>query len=763
MSKKIIIDANYDQIRVALIDGKNNIENIEYANNVKEHNKNNIYLAKITRIEASLQAAFIDYGSDKSGFLPFTDIHSDYYNISEDDQKDNLIKILQHLNPSEIHLDEVDQKENIEIYSNSILNENEDIDISTIEKLVDEKIISEFTLEASDIEDVDVISHVQTENLNEKKQDVKIQDVLKNGQILLVQLTKEKRANKGASFTTYISIAGKYCVLMPNTSSQNGVSRKISNAEERKRLKNIINKVTSANTKEKSSMIIRTAGISKTTLDIKRDYDYLIKLWNNIREITIKSNAPSFIHEEDGIIQKTIRDLFDQTVRELIIQGEVAYKQAFKVMTDMLPTEMFKLQEYKSKIPIFTQFSVETQLSNLYQPVSPLPSGGYIVINPTEALTSIDVNSGKATSENSIEETAFKTNIEATKEIARQLRLRDISGLVVIDFIDMMEIKNRRIVERSFREFLSKDKARVQTTNISQFGLVEMSRQRLNPSFLEANSSICSHCNGKGIVRADDANAMLILRTVENEISNKNVDIVNVYANIISVIYILNNKRNEISLLENKSNIKLNFRSDPNATADSYSIEVITLQKISDVVNNEPVNLQNIISNKKPISAKQKWNNKHNRKKITDETITPENKDTQNVAITTNNQKLKNNNKQNYKKISNDHNSQNTETNPIVEITQIENSNKNINENNKLQQHRQKINQKIVNDDHLKNVALINSQPDILNVNIETDTNLTEENIQIIRKKKRRNNFRKRQNKEIATISTNNNENIENT
>ncbi len=611
MSKKIIIDANYDQIRVAVLSSTNNIENIEYESAAKEPSKGNIYLARISKVVPSLQAAFIEYGADKSGFLPFTDIHPDYYNVSELDQKSNLVRCLDYIQPNELTYEEQEPSEQSKSYS--ILTENEEIDISTIEKLVDEKIASEFNLEASDVEDVDTITLTQ-DNTQEKLQ-YKIQDVIKEGQILLVQLTKEKRGNKGASFTTYISIAGKHCVLMPNTASQNGVSRKISNAEERKRLKNIINKITSSNTSSKSSIIIRTAGIARTTLDIKRDYDYLIKLWNDIRETTLKSTAPCFIHEEDGIIQKTIRDLFDHNVKELLIQGDVAYKNATKVIQDMLPTELFKLKEYKGKTPIFTQFAIETQLSELYQPISVLPSGGYIVINPTEALIAIDVNSGRATSENTIEDTAVKTNLEATKEIARQIRLRDLSGLIVVDFIDMHDTKHKRIVERSFREFLSRDKARVHTANISQFGLLEMSRQRLRPSFLESNSSICNHCSGKGVVRADDSNAMLILRTIENEIFNGNVDIVNIFANMAAVIYLLNNKRKEISLIEQKHNVKLNFYSDPVATSDSYSIEKIRLpKKLANNVerplmqNNAATILETGKEYKKNKTRKQKWN-----------------------------------------------------------------------------------------------------------------------------------------------------------
>ncbi len=624
MNKKIIIDANFlNETRAVLLSQNNNIEDIEYETATKQQNKSNIYLAKVTRVEPSLQAAFIEYGADKSGFLSFGEIHPDYYNISPFDTKSlSPISNLQEIALSNLPAE--DLEENIRERSYNPLIDSDEIDLNIIEKLVDEKIQSEFNLEVLDNDIEPISSGGSNKEAENKLKQYKIQEVITKGQIILVQVTKEERGNKGASFTTFISLAGKYCVLMPNTPLQNGVSRKISNADERKRLKNIVSKVT-ANNSNTSSIIVRTAGAGSTTLDIKRDYDYLVKLWNKIREITLKSVAPCFIHEEDGLIQKIIRDMFDHTTKEMIIQGSVAYQNAVKFMKDILPTELSKLKEYKSKVPIFTKFAIEEQLANLYQPVFALPSGGYIVINPTEALISIDVNSGKATSEKNIEETALKTNLEAAREIARQVKLRDLSGLLVIDFIDMYDSRNRRIIERSFREFLSRDRARIQTANISQFGLLEMSRQRLRPSFLESNSSICSYCNGKGLVRADESNAMLILRTVENEIFNEEIDVINVFANVSSVIYLLNNKRIEISFIEEKYSLKLNFYVDPTATSDNYSIEKIKLpKKARNVgVNNKPL-LQNPSANyqeEKSIKVaanrnKQKWKIAANKSEI---------------------------------------------------------------------------------------------------------------------------------------------------
>ncbi|CAK6513697.1 ribonuclease E/G [Rickettsia helvetica] len=580
MNKKIIIDANFpSETRVVLLEQSNNIEDIEFQTTVRQQNKGNIYLAKVTRIEPSLQAVFIEYGMDKSGFLPFSEIHPNYYNLPAS-ERNFPVNAFPEIALSNITVED-DKEKSAAIYDSLV--DSEEIDLKTIEDLVESKFQSELNLEAAD--DIEIIqSGTPESNIPQYKQ-YKVQEVIRKNQILLVQVTKEERGNKCAAFTTYISLAGKYCVLMPNKGSQNGISRKISNGEERKRLKDILNKIVSGD-KNAYSVIVRTAGRGSSTLDLKKDYNYLARLWNKIRKSTIKFPAPCFIHEEDSIIRKTIRDMCDHNVKEVVIQGQEAYEDASKFMQDLLPSELSKLKEHKNKTPIFTKFQVEEQLVKLYQPVVTLPSGGYIVINPTEALISIDVNSGKSTSEKNIEETALKTNLEAAKEVAKQVKLRDLSGLIVVDFIDMSEAKNRKIIERSFKEFLSRDRARIQTGNISQFGLLEFSRQRLRSSFLETNSAICSHCNGKGVIRASDANAMLILRTIENEIFEERIDVINVFTNIVSVIYLLNNKRAEIKFIEEKYNIKLNFYSDPNATSDSYSIEKVKLLK----KNNNNVN-----------------------------------------------------------------------------------------------------------------------------------------------------------------------------
>ncbi|MGV2432151.1 MAG UNVERIFIED_CONTAM: Rne/Rng family ribonuclease [Rickettsiaceae bacterium] len=532
---------------VLLNDG--NIEEIEYETYNKQQIKGNIYLAKIVRIEPSLQAAFIDYGADRNGFLPFSEIHQSYYHIPVSD-RDKLSADLCSINRPEIT-------------QNDLAEEGTDIDVP------DDKL---FSLDGE-------IDEIEEEPVAQEKlyNQYKIQDVIKKGQIILVQAQKEARGNKGASFTSFLSLAGKYCVLVPNSEGGNGISRKIANVAERKRLKSIIDEMLPKDSGV--SLILRTAGVKRTRYEIKRDYDYLVRLWNKIREITLQSTAPAFIHMEEDIIHKTIRDIYDHNVKEVLVEGNYAFSCAREIMHNMLPNDVNNVVEYKSKVPIFTKFKVEAQLSNLYQPITELPSGGYIVINPTEALISIDVNSGRATSERNIEETAFRTNMEAAKEIARQLKLRDLSGLIVVDFIDMYDSKNRRSVERIFKESLSRDRARIQVGNISTFGLLEMSRQRLRGSFLEVNAKVCDHCSGKGIVRADESNAMLMLRIVEQEICEAKVDIVNLYSHTNSALYLLNNKRDQIKLIEEKYNITLNILSDPNANADSFSMDTIVKSK----------------------------------------------------------------------------------------------------------------------------------------------------------------------------------------
>lgn len=596
MARKILIDAIYpNETRVASLNEANQLEEIEYETSSRTQIKSNIYLAKITRIEPSLQAAFIDYGGDKNGFLPFSEISPDYFNLPAAERE----SLKKHSAPLDSLKNVEYSKEEIEEY-NSKVNQGQEKEkshsveeeIKRYEAAIDnnEHLPADIDITVPETE----VEIIQGE-LNQSKIDItkqyKIQEVLKRGQVLLVQAQKEERGQKGASFTTYISLAGKYCVLMANKNNQNGISRRISNPEERRRLKEIISEVVRHNPSTNCSLIVRTAGIGRSQYEIKRDYDYLAKLWNKIREITLKSTAPTFIHREDNIIQKTIRDSFDHKTKEVFIEGVEAYAEAIEFVENLMPNQAGRIKQYTGRTPIFTKFNLEDQLSNLYQPIVNLPSGGYIVIHPTEALISIDVNSGKSTAEKNITETALKTNIEAAKEIAKQLRLRDLSGLIVIDFIDMNETKHKKIVEKCMRDSLSNDRARIQVGYISSFGLMELSRQRLRPSFLESNTNICQHCNGKGVVRADESNAVLIFRTIETEIHKGQFNVVNVYLHISAMTYILNNKRQAIEFLESKHGVKISFFHDHSATSDSFSIEKIkTSEKlVSANVKDEPL------------------------------------------------------------------------------------------------------------------------------------------------------------------------------
>ncbi|MFK8040372.1 MAG: Rne/Rng family ribonuclease [Rickettsiaceae bacterium] len=588
MKKTILIDCQYkDESRVVVINNEDHsVIDIGFQdNNNPTQRIGNIFLAKITRVEPSLQAAFVDYGGSSNGFLPFNEIHRGYYQISNgnNNNKDNIANTLGKF-PSAIDGNAVfnDQiEDSIDDNSDAKNTDNINNDASNtfttenINDLADGNIKQKFEL---DINDND-IEHINIEKFNEIQQlkSYSIQDVIKKGQLILVQITKLPRGNKGASFTTYICLAGRYCVFMPNRSFYNGVSRKIASSAERQRIKKIITQFNPETPNDQISLIARTAAIGRSAVEIEKDYKYLVNLWNKIRDVTFKSKAPCFIHAEEGVIQKIIQDTFDNNTGEIIIQGKEAYDVAIKFMSSMLPEEVNKIKEYKDEIPLFKKFNVESKIANLYQPIIDLPSGGYIIINPTEALTAIDINSGKSNSEMHIEETALSTNMEAAKVIAHQIKLRDLSGLLIVDFIDMQEQKNKRIIENLFKEELSKDRARIQALNLNIFGLFEFSRQRSNPSFLELNTMMCDHCNGKGVVRADQSNARLILRTIESEICNTNVDLVNVYSSVSSIMFLLNNKRKEIAQLENKYSVKIDFKIDFNATADSYSIEKILL------------------------------------------------------------------------------------------------------------------------------------------------------------------------------------------
>jgi ribonuclease E len=518
MSRKLLIDAAHsEELRIVLLHNSK-IADFDYQAAHKKSTKGNIYLAKVMRVEPSLQAAFVDYGNEKHGFLPFSEIHPDYYQIPVSDR----------------------------------------------ERLIEE-IKSELAQAADD-------DYEDGKNAITAYKKYKIQEVVKKDQVILVQIEKEERGSKGASLTTYISLAGRYCVLMPNATKDGGVSRKIDDDDDRKRLKGIAVELTEE-LKGKGAVIVRTAGAYKTKTEIKKDLQNLKKLWDNIVNHTVESKAPAFIHEEGDIIIKSIRDLYDSDLDEIIVDGEQAYEQAKDFMKSMLPRHVNKLKLNSDNIPLFAKYGLEEKLAALYSPIVALPSGGYLVINHTEALVAVDINSGKSTSERNIENTALKTNLEAAEEIANQIRLRDLSGLIVVDFIDMTELKNKKAVEHALKEAISYDKAKIHIGRISSFGLLEMSRQRLKHSLMESNTVPCPHCNSRGRIRPFSTTAVVILRALESEVAQARSDEVKVSATNDLVFYMLNQKRKEISLIEEKYKTLVSFYVDETAGGDGFYIE----------------------------------------------------------------------------------------------------------------------------------------------------------------------------------------------
>lgn len=514
MARRMLIDATHpEETRVVAIHG-NRLEEFDYETATKQQLKGNIYLAKVTRVEPSLQAAFVEYGGNRHGFLAFSEIHPDYYRIpvadrieEEDDGEDDTIDV----------------------------EENSD-DGNSVEEVGG--------TEGAD----EAVEEAQRRRPRLKRQ-YKIQEVIKRRQVLLVQVIKEERGNKGAALTTYLSLAGRYCVLMPNTSRGGGVSRKIANPQDRKRLKSVL---TDLSIPDGMAVILRTAGQERSKAEIKRDYEYVMRTWDTIRETTLGSSAPALIHEEANLIRRSIRDLYTKDIDEILVAGEEGYRVAKDFMKAMIPSHAKKVQPYKDEqnVPMFQRYQVESQLNQIFDPVVQLRSGGSIVMHQTEALVAIDVNSGRATRERHIEETAHKTNLEAAEEIARQLRLRDLAGLVVIDFIDMEENRNDHSVERKLKEALRRDRARIQVGRISPFGLLEMSRQRLRPSLLEAMTAPCPTCGGVGNIPSTESSALRVLRSIEEEGLRRRSRQITVRVPPSVALYVLNHKRATLAEME---------------------------------------------------------------------------------------------------------------------------------------------------------------------------------------------------------------------
>ena len=538
MTRSMLIDAAHpEETRIAVVNERR-LENFDYEAAARTTLKGNIYLGKIARVEASLQAAFVDYGGNRHGFLPFADIHPDYYRLPQEDRQ----------------------------------------------ALIEEEAAArrESDLEGGDVEDDDAEeAEAQANGRDDAQEDrrrasrlrrqYKIQEVIKRRQIVLVQVSKEERGTKGAALTTYLSLAGRYCVLMPNTGHGGGISRKITNATDRRKLKTIVEGLEVA---DGMAVIMRTAGVKRTKTEIKRDYDFLTRTWEGIREDTLSSTAPALIYEEADLVKRAIRDIYGRDIDEVLVEGDRAYRSAKDFMKALMPSHAKRVQQYKDQAePLFVAHGIEDQLYDLHTARVELPSGGYLVIDSTEALVAIDVNSGRATRERNIEETAVKTNLEAADEVARQLRLRDLAGLIVIDFIDMDERRNNSQVERRLKDALGSDRARVQVGRISALGLLEMSRQRLRPSIHESSTVACPHCNGSGFMRSVESSALQTARAIEQEALSGGPGVLSVYLSTDTALYLLNHKRDLLNRLAGEHGVEVLLQRDDSQPPGTWRFE----------------------------------------------------------------------------------------------------------------------------------------------------------------------------------------------
>ena len=673
MAKKMLIDATHaEETRVVVVDG-NKVEEFDFESENKRQLAGNIYLAKVTRVEPSLQAAFVDYGGNRHGFLAFSEIHPDYYQIpvadrealmeeerayaeaqrAREDEDENPRQRRRRGGRSESKAEKSTQDDVIitqdvaddsgEIAGMETIDlaaDDSDEAISPMERVADTPVEepedsapqateaadaaaagddvpatdaheeaaedngaedgadedgdhdaeaddaeadgtparrgrgrkarpAERDSEIEDVSDDDDVEDIRPVRKPRPRR-YKIQEVIKVRQIMLVQVVKEERGNKGAALTTYLSLAGRYCVLMPNTARGGGISRKITNAVDRKKLKEIAAEI---DVPTGAGLIVRTAGAKRTKAEIKRDYEYLQRLWEQIRELTLKSIAPAKIYEEGDLIKRSIRDLYSRDIDEVLVEGERGYRIAKDFMKMIMPSHAVNVKQYRETLPLFARFQVESYLSSMFNPVVQLKSGGYIVIGVTEALVAIDVNSGRATKEGSIEETALKTNVEAAEEVARQLRLRDLAGLIVIDFIDMDERKNNATVEKRLKDKLKTDRARIQVGRISGFGLLEMSRQRLRPGMIEATTQPCAHCHGTGLIRSDDNLALSILRQIEEEGTRRRSREVLVKAPVGIANYLMNQKREHVAQIEGRYGLSVRIEGDPMLISPDFTME----------------------------------------------------------------------------------------------------------------------------------------------------------------------------------------------
>ncbi|RHW18527.1 Rne/Rng family ribonuclease [Sphingomonas gilva] len=574
----MLIDARHrEETRVAVVKG-NRIEEFDFESAERKQLKGNIYLAKVTRVEPSLQAAFVDYGGNRHGFLAFSEIHPDYYQIPKEDREALLREEAEHAAEEAALRAAEDAEEDARAEAGDD-DEPRDEEAAHDDHEHDEDHDHEDEQDGEEAapaaekpggSDADAVEALRQRRMNLRRR-YKIQDVIRRRQVLLVQVVKEERGNKGAALTTYLSLAGRYCVLMPNTTHGGGISRKISNAGDRKRLKSIM-----AELKLPPSMgcIVRTAGLSRTKTEIKRDFDYLARLWDGIRETTLASSAPALIYGDSDLIKRAIRDIYNRDIDEVIVEGEEGYRAAKDFMKLLMPSHAKRVKHYSDAVPLFQRNHVEDQLAAMYNPVVQLKSGGYLVINPTEALVSIDINSGRSTREHNIEQTATATNLEAAAEIARQLRLRDMAGLVVIDFIDMDNNSNVRKVEKAMKAALANDRARIQVGRISSFGLMEMSRQRLRTGVLEASTRVCPHCEGTGLVRTASSAGLSALRLLEDEAARGRGSQLRLRASMEAAFYLLNKKRADIAEIEDRYGVTIEVQADGEAEGARMNVDV---------------------------------------------------------------------------------------------------------------------------------------------------------------------------------------------
>ncbi|MFC6638324.1 Rne/Rng family ribonuclease [Sulfitobacter sp. JBTF-M27] len=634
MPKKMLIDATHaEETRVVVVDG-NKVEEFDFESENKRQLAGNIYLAKVTRVEPSLQAAFVDYGGNRHGFLAFSEIHPDYYQIpvadrqalieeerayaeaqaakddeepkpkrrsrsrgrskskAEDAKTDDAttsteiegMETVDLTDDDEVEVDENEASSPMERVAESPVdtpeaseedNSTDDSDDQTSDEGDDDEDDAQGADATSKDESIESVAEEDdSEDIRPVRKPrprrYKIQEVIKVRQILLVQVVKEERGNKGAALTTYLSLAGRYCVLMPNTARGGGISRKITNAADRKKLKDIANEI---KVPQGAGLIVRTAGAKRTRAEIKRDYEYLQRLWEQIRELTLKSIAPAKIYEEGDLIKRSIRDLYNREIDEILVEGERGYRIAKDFMKMIMPSHAKNVKRYEENLPLFARYQVEGYLAGMFNPTVQLPSGGYIVIGVTEALVAIDVNSGRATKEGSIEQTALKTNLEAADEVARQLRLRDLAGLIVIDFIDMDERKNNSAVEKRMKDKLKTDRARIQVGRISGFGLMEMSRQRLRPGMIEATTQPCQACHGTGLIRSDDSLALSIIRQMEEEGTRRRTREVLIKAPVGIANFLMNQKREHVAQIEARYGMAVRIEGDPSLVSPDFSME----------------------------------------------------------------------------------------------------------------------------------------------------------------------------------------------